>query len=46
MKKRSAVKHEEVGNIEKKIFVIFDIFLKQSGKKTHGYELLMTPPTC
>jgi len=25
MEKRSTVKHEEVGNIEKKIFVIFDI---------------------
>ena len=37
--KRSTVKHKEVGNIEDKIFVIFDIFLKQSKKikKTHGY---------
>ena len=29
-KKKSTVKHEEVGNIEEMIFVIFDIFLKQS----------------
>ena len=37
--KRSTMKHEEVGNIEDKIFVVFDIFLKQSEKikKTHGY---------
>ena len=37
--KRSTVKHEEVGNIEKIVFVVFDIFLKQSKKikKTHGY---------
>ena len=30
---------EEVGNIEKIVFVIFGIFLKQSEKinKTHGY---------
>ena len=32
MKKRSTVKHEEVGNIEKLVFVIFDILLKQSEK--------------
>jgi len=33
MKKRSTVKHEEVGNIEKNIFIVFDIFLKQSEKE-------------
>ena len=33
MKKRSTVKHKEVGNIEDKIFVIFEIFLKQSEKE-------------
>ena len=33
MKKKSIVKYEEVGNIEKKVFVIFDIFLKQSKKE-------------
>ena len=32
-KENSTVKHEEVKNIEKMIFVIFDIFLKQSKKK-------------
>jgi len=32
------MKYEEVGNIEDKKFVIFDIFLKQRKKikKTHG----------
>ena len=37
--KRSVVKHEDVGNIEEMVFVIFGIFLKQSEKikKTHGY---------
>ena len=37
--KRCTVKHEEVGNIEEMVFVIFGIFLKQSEKikKTHGY---------
>ena len=36
--KRSTVEHEEVGNIKDKIFMIFDIFLKQSKKikKTYG----------
>jgi len=33
MKKRSTVKHEEVRNIEKNIFMVFDIFLKQSEKE-------------
>ena len=33
MKKRSTVKHEEVGNIEDNIFVIFEIFQKQSEKE-------------
>ena len=33
MEKRSTVKNEEVGSIEKKIFVIFGIFLKQSEKE-------------
>jgi len=33
MKKRSTVKHEEMGNIEKNIFIVFDIFLKQSEKE-------------
>ena len=28
--KKSTVKHEEVGNIEKFVFVIFGLFLKQS----------------
>ena len=32
------MKHKEVGNIEKIVFVIFDIFIKQSKKKKiHGY---------
>ena len=31
--KRSTMKHEEVGNIEKNIFVVFDVFLKQSEKE-------------
>ena len=31
--KRSTVKHKEVGNIEKNVFVVFDIFLKQSEKE-------------
>ena len=37
--KRSTVKHKEVGNIKKNIFVVFDIVAKQSEKKkkTHGY---------
>ena len=33
MKKRSTVKHEEVGNIEKIVFMIFVISLKQSEKE-------------
>ena len=39
MEKRSTVKYKEVGNIEDKIFVIFEMFLKQSEKikKTHDY---------
>ena len=39
MEKRSTVKHEEVRNIEEIVFMIFEIFLKQSKKekKTHGY---------
>ena len=38
--KRSTVKHEEVGNIEEIVFVIFGIFRKQSEKikKTYGYN--------
>ena len=38
-KEKSTVKYEEVGNIEDKIFVIFEIYLKQSKKrkKTHDY---------
>ena len=36
--KRGTVKHEEVGNIEDKIFVIFDISkTKSKRKKTYGY---------
>ena len=31
--KRITVKHKEVGNIKKNIFVVFDIFLKQSEKE-------------
>ena len=31
--KSSTAKYEEVGNIEKNIFVVFNIFLKQSKKK-------------
>ena len=27
---KSTVKHEEVGNIEEMVFVVFDIILKQS----------------
>jgi len=27
------MKHKEVGNIEKMVFVIFDIFLKQNKKE-------------
>ena len=30
MEKRSTVEYEEVGNVEKNIFVIFVVFLKQS----------------
>ena len=33
MKKRSTVKHKEEGNIEDEIFVVFEIFLKQSEKE-------------
>jgi len=44
-KRKQKIKREEYGktrrsgNIEEKIFLIFDIFLKQSKnkKKTHGY---------
>ena len=32
-KKRSTVKHKEVGNIEEMVFVIFYIFLKQRKKE-------------
>ena len=39
MEKRSTVKHEEVGNIEDKIFVIFDIFLEQSKRKENVWLL-------
>ena len=37
--KRNTMKHEEVGNIEEMVFVVFGIFLKQNEKikKTHGY---------
>ena len=37
-KEKDTVKNKEVTNIEKNVFVIFGIFLKQSkkGKKTHG----------
>ena len=37
-KEKSTVKHEEVGNIKKKIFVVVGTFLKQSkqGKKTQA----------
>ena len=31
--KRSTMKHKEVGNIEKNIFVVFVVFLKQSEKE-------------
>ena len=33
------MKHEEAENIEEMVFVVFDIFLKQSEKKkkTHRY---------
>ena len=31
--KRSTMKHKELGNIEKNIFVVFGIFLKQSVKE-------------
>jgi len=32
-------KNKEMGNIEEKVFVIFEIYIKQSKKekKTHGY---------
>ena len=33
MEKRSTVKQKEVENIEDKIFVIFEIYLKQSEKE-------------
>ena len=33
MKREEYVKHEEVGNIEKIVFVIFEIYLKQSKRK-------------
>ena len=38
-KDKSTVKYEEVGNIEKIVFVVIDIFLKQIKKikKTYGY---------
>ena len=38
-KEKSTVKHEEMGNIKEKIFVILEIYLKQSKKrkKTYGY---------
>ena len=36
------MKHKEVGNIEKNIFVIFDIFLKQSKKEKETTWLLTT----
>ena len=32
-KKRGTVKYEEVGNIEKNVFVVFVVFLKQSEKE-------------
>ena len=32
-KEKSTVKHEEVQNIEKMVFVFFGIFLKQSKKE-------------
>jgi len=36
------VKYEEVKNIEDKIFVVFDIFLKQSKKDKENPWLLTT----
>ena len=42
MKKRGTVKHEEVGNIEKNIFVVFEIYLKQSKKDKENPWLLTT----
>ena len=41
MEKRSAVKHEEVGNIEKNMFVVFGIFLNKLKKKENS-RLLTT----
>ena len=37
--KEKCSENKEVGNMKKNVFVIFDIFLKQSEKKeeTHGY---------
>ena len=39
MKREEYGENKEVGNIEKMVFVIFEILLKQSKKekKTHGY---------
>ena len=31
--KRSTIKHKEVGNIEKNVFMVFDIFLNHSEKE-------------
>jgi len=39
------VKHEEVGNIEDKIFVVFDIFLKQSKRKENQWLLTTNDST-
>ena len=43
--KRSMVKYEEVGNIEKNVFVVFDIFLKQSEKKENSWLLTTNDST-
>ena len=38
-KEKSMMKHEEVGNIEKIVFVIFGIFLKQNKKERNSWLL-------
>ena len=39
MKREEYGENKKVGNIEKNVFVIFEIYLKQNKKrkKTHGY---------
>ena len=41
-KKRVTVKHKEVRNIEKNIFVVFEIYFKNKVKKKENLWLLTT----